>query len=1014
MKKIEYLVRGSEKCRLCDKLVNRLNFVTHISTCKKITRETIRVFSITDKFLASVKSFETNRRLLKFRMIQILIDKENEEKSHKTLYGNYEFWRLLHDDGKVDKKVKKSYKAIYKIHCFFKDYVKSIKADPLHLKYDSLVRLAITKGLKKVDKENCLFKKITEILTATLYFLNLRIDTLSSRSKFQGTRRDIALLSASTPVFNKRSFFKKGTNKSITETLQDLQLTFRKPHLDSEWKTEEDKINILNKRRLKSIQMIKKISSDKKLKEEFDKLLTSNLKECDKLTSITKHTDDDSQDSFEEHFLDFGLSNSDKYDYSTLAVKNDDDTSVLVSYKNEKYGLKRIMDPSQVMEIDLKMLKKVSTKGNAVSVDEATLKKPLVDGNGVSNLGNVSNTSIEDFHPLNFENQTSLSHNLINDLQKEIMGEEQKSHLEISKTQSSDFITRPDNLTIKDSFLEIMESHESPIDIHKKLIQIGKGIYQIVKKRQETEAINEVRRKSILNKKFVDIPEESELNATAVESESASSGSSDFIDEDFLPKFKEEVEVIKQKYPQPPVYRKLNSLSPMDKRLDELKSHPEKALNEKKNFKFRKMARLNSIRFLGSIMHTSKKNRKKKNATVSNFEYLEDSERLVLSDPEDYVSLSDKLMNLIGADMKDFIYVKKLGEGSYGKVYLVKQVQTGDYYAMKIIPAKKSMEVSELTNMVNEKDVFQLVQNEFCVNALCTFVYKTLVCFVIEYMPGGDLFNHAFEGNFKLESSTIGVYIAQMVLGIEALHDAGIIHRDIKPENILVDSAGNLKLTDYGLSELKEEMDKKRRFRIRGSLNFMAPEIFDENNKEIGFEIDWYALGILIFDLIKERLPFLGKTREEVIEKIKKHEIVWDEPGEEEEWFRFTDDLKSLVEGLLEKNPEKRLGKNGSEEIKNHPFFKGKSGINWEKAEKKQYYVYPPHLMFDIKKYEENHEEINEVMLMKDFVEREFKEDLYDYQCVKEKIQSLARSKFDMFKVETLVIRNKQIAIEVK
>jgi serine/threonine protein kinase len=96
--------------------------------------------------------------------------------------------------------------------------------------------------------------------------------------------------------------------------------------------------------------------------------------------------------------------------------------------------------------------------------------------------------------------------------------------------------------------------------------------------------------------------------------------------------------------------------------------------------------------------------------------------------------------------MGDFEYVKELGQGAYGKVYLVRKVSSGDFYAMKIIGVRKDIDDAELLNIINEKNVFQLVDSDFCVNALGSFVYKSLICFVIDFMEGGDFFQFAFEG----------------------------------------------------------------------------------------------------------------------------------------------------------------------------------------------------------------------------------------------------------------------------
>ena len=214
-------------------------------------------------------------------------------------------------------------------------------------------------------------------------------------------------------------------------------------------------------------------------------------------------------------------------------------------------------------------------------------------------------------------------------------------------------------------------------------------------------------------------------------------------------------------------------------------------------------------------------------------------------------------------------------------MYLVKVIATGDHYAMKVLGSKKKIDKKELKNILNERKVFSLLKSNFCVSALGSFVYKSLICFVIEYVPGGDLYQEIFEKEtFDLDSDTIKYYLAELVLGINDLHSKGIIHRDIKPANILIGEGGHLKLTDYGLSEIKGKMDRT----IKGSLNYMAPETFIDG--EIGFEVDWYALGVLAFFLIKERFPFHAETKDELISLIFKHEVVWEIPGKKKQNFK--------------------------------------------------------------------------------------------------------------------------------
>jgi len=126
-------------------------------------------------------------------------------------------------------------------------------------------------------------------------------------------------------------------------------------------------------------------------------------------------------------------------------------------------------------------------------------------------------------------------------------------------------------------------------------------------------------------------------------------------------------------------------------------------------------------------------------------------------------------LNVISID--DFDYIRTLGAGAYGQVFLVRKKLSGDFYAMKIIATDKELSPKYIKNLLNEREVFSVLKSEFCVNALATFIYKTLVCFVMEYLPGRDLYEEVFEReNLWFSSSTIKHYLAELVIGISDLH----------------------------------------------------------------------------------------------------------------------------------------------------------------------------------------------------------------------------------------------------
>jgi serine/threonine protein kinase len=149
--------------------------------------------------------------------------------------------------------------------------------------------------------------------------------------------------------------------------------------------------------------------------------------------------------------------------------------------------------------------------------------------------------------------------------------------------------------------------------------------------------------------------------------------------------------------------------------------------------------------------------------------------------------------------IEDFDFLKMISKGAFGRVWLVQRKATGDMYAMKIINFAEKMTPSNLASIKRERDIFQLLSGDFVVRAVFTFVYESFVCFVMEYMIGGD-FGALLEKYGCFDEAPARFYLAEIMLALESLHTNGIVHRDLKPDNILLDASGHIRLTDFGLS----------------------------------------------------------------------------------------------------------------------------------------------------------------------------------------------------------------------
>mmetsp|Transcript_37924 Transcript_37924/g.33947 ORF Transcript_37924/g.33947 Transcript_37924/m.33947 type:complete len:172 (-) Transcript_37924:1143-1658(-) len=150
--------------------------------------------------------------------------------------------------------------------------------------------------------------------------------------------------------------------------------------------------------------------------------------------------------------------------------------------------------------------------------------------------------------------------------------------------------------------------------------------------------------------------------------------------------------------------------------------------------------------------------------------------------------------------IEDFEFLKEIGNGAYGKVWLVRKKKSKMIYAMKIVAWGERNAQNKLSNLKAERDVFAKLQGDFVVKAPWAFPYQNFICFVMEYMVGGD-FSSLLEKIGYLDEEMARFYFAELVLAVETLHNLDIVHRDLKPNNMLMDNRGHIKLADFGLSQ---------------------------------------------------------------------------------------------------------------------------------------------------------------------------------------------------------------------
>ncbi|XP_077134825.1 microtubule-associated serine/threonine-protein kinase 3-like isoform X2 [Ranitomeya variabilis] len=276
--------------------------------------------------------------------------------------------------------------------------------------------------------------------------------------------------------------------------------------------------------------------------------------------------------------------------------------------------------------------------------------------------------------------------------------------------------------------------------------------------------------------------------------------------------------------------------------------------------------------------------------------------------------------------MSDYETSKLISCGAFGSVHLVRHKDSQEIFAMKKM-AKRNLDTPKKAERAFiERDILTFADCPFVVSMLCSFLTKSHLCMVMEYVGGGDC-RTLLTTKGPLSVPLARMYFAEAVLGVEYLHSYGVVHRDLKPDNLLITSAGHIKITDFGVSKVglmipstntyKHSAEDISRefldFETCGTPCYKAPEVILQ--KAYGRPIDWWSMGIILYEFLSGCRPFRGVSRSELYKNMVTGDINWN---------RYTPplDAQNLITQLLKRSPVKRLGTGGAFEIKDHPFLR--------------------------------------------------------------------------------------------
>ena len=367
-----------------------------------------------------------------------------------------------------------------------------------------------------------------------------------------------------------------------------------------------------------------------------------------------------------------------------------------------------------------------------------------------------------------------------------------------------------------------------------------------------------------------------------------------------------------------------------------------------------------------------------------------------LNIPEDQASkIKEEILHKEGENLRkkrqkisifDFVPIKIIGKGAFGEVRLCKYIPTDDIVAIKKMKKEEMHKKNQVLHVRAERDVLSEAKNQWIVELKFSFQDQNYLYLGMEYLPGGDLMTLLMARDILPEEDA-KFYAAEMVLAIESVHDMGCIHRDLKPDNVLIGKDGHIKLSDFGLSKkldafldknnklifnqdnknlknnnsnlsyaeqfriFKNMKSKKRRekaFSTVGTPDYIAPEVFKQ--KGYGQEIDWWSLGVIMFEMMIGYPPFYSDNSTETCKKI----LDWENHLEIRPEANISKEAVDILKRLIN-DPEKRLGRNGADEIKQHPYFKN---VDWKHIKETMIPPFIPELKgpFDTKYFDEYEE----------------------------------------------------------
>ena len=260
-----------------------------------------------------------------------------------------------------------------------------------------------------------------------------------------------------------------------------------------------------------------------------------------------------------------------------------------------------------------------------------------------------------------------------------------------------------------------------------------------------------------------------------------------------------------------------------------------------------------------------------------------------------------------------FEFLSIIGRGGFGKVWKVYYKKQKKIFAMKKMSKTKIIDKRSIKSVNAERDLLEIMHHPFIINMHFSFQDNEYLYIAMDLLTGGDLRYHICKNKKFFEEQT-KFFLSCIIISLEYIHTNNILHRDLKPENLVLDEKGYIKLTDFGIAKIYEKENYKE---TSGTPGYMAPEVMCAQNHTIA--VDYFALGVIGYELMNGVRPYLGKTRKELKEKIMNKQVQLKKEQIPSGWSIESVDF---INRLLQRKPCNRLGLRGPTEVKEHSWFK--------------------------------------------------------------------------------------------